>query len=385
MTAPDRTPVIIAARRTAIGRKGRLHAAREVEHLAAPVLTALLADAGIAAEQVDEAILGNAAGPGGNVARLSLLEAGFPVDIPGMTVDRQCGSGLEAVTTGCRLVASGGAGVVIAGGVESASRAPLRAMPDNPPRFYTRARFSPETLGDPEMIEAAETVARRCGITRADQDAFALRSHRKAAMAAGQGRFAAEIVSLGAQPETDECIRPETSAEKLAALPPVLGPDTTVTAGNACPMNDGAAAVLIVAAHRLAELAPGRAGLAFVDSAVAGVDPAVLGLGPVPATRRLLTRTGLSMADIARVEFNEAFAAQVLACLRELEIDESRVNPCGGALALGHPFGASGAILVTRLFHDLLVQPITDPVMATIGIGGGMGLSTLFRWRAGAD
>lgn len=388
----DREAIVVAARRTPIGRAGRMFRDLPVEALAAPVIRAVLADAGIAGSDVDEVILGNAAGPGGNPARLSALAAGLPFEVPGVTVDRQCGSGLEAIVLAARLIEAGAADVVIAGGVESASTAPWRLeRPQTPmgvPRAYARARFAPAAIGDPEMGVAAETVAREAGIGRERQDAYALNSHRKALAADSAGHFRAEIVPLTVGDRTepiarDECPRPDTSLERLAALPPAFVAGGTVTAGNCCPVNDGAAAVILVSAKRFAAGGMTR-GLRFVDAAAAGCDPNRLGLGPVPAVGKLLTRAGLGIDAIDRVEFNEAFAAQVLACLDALGIPEVKVCVDGGAIALGHPFGASGAILVVRLFSQLVREMGTTPEpprsgLATLGIGGGMGIAALFE------
>ncbi|MGQ9368194.1 thiolase family protein [Azospirillum sp. ST 5-10] len=378
--------VIVAARRTPVGRIGGALRTLPVEALAAPVIRAVVADAGIDPAEVDDVILGNAVGPGGNVARLAALAAGLPVAVPGVTVDRQCGSGLEAVNLAARLVEAGAGEVYVAGGVESTSTAPWRvARPDSlyrTPVFYDRARFAPDAVGDPEMGVAAENVARAYGISRERQDAYALDSHRKAVAAQAAGRFAREIVPLaladGSVVGRDECPRPDTSAAALARLAPVFARDGTVTAGNACPVNDGAAAVAVVSERWFA--AHGRgAGLVVADSAAAGVDPNLLGTGPIPAVRRLLARRpGLRLADVDLVEFNEAFAAQVLACLDALEIPQDRVCVAGGALALGHPFGASGAILVTRLFSEMTAGPARRG-LATLGIGGGLGLATLLE------
>lgn len=388
----DREAIVVAARRTPIGRAGGMFRNQPVESLAAPVIRAVLADAGIAAGDVDEVILGNAAGPGGNPARVSALAAGLPVEVPGVTVDRQCGSGLEAIVLAARLIEAGAAEVVVAGGTESASTAPWRLeRPQSPtgvPRAYARARFAPASIGDPEMGVAAETVAREAGIGRERQDAYALNSHRKAVAAEAAGRFAAEIVPLtvgdrAAPLARDECPRPDTSLAKLAALPPAFVAGGTVTAGNCCPVNDGAAAVVLVSAKRF-EAAGMMRGLRLVNAATAGCDPNRLGLGPVPAVRRLLACARLGIDAINRVEFNEAFAAQVLACLDALSIPERKVCVDGGAIALGHPFGASGAILVVRLFSqlvreagDLRAPPRTG--LATLGIGGGMGIAALFE------
>ncbi|MBP2231711.1 acetyl-CoA C-acetyltransferase [Azospirillum agricola] len=386
------SPILVAARRTPVGRIGGSLRDLPVEDLAAPVIRAVLADAGLDPAEVDDVLLGNAAGPGGNVARLSALAAGLPVAVPGLTVDRQCGSGLEAINLAARLVQAGAGDVFLAGGVESTSTAPWRvAKPSGPTRspvFYDRARFAPDSVGDPSMGEAAENVAAAFGIARERQDRYALDSHRKAVAAQAAGRFTREIVPLalpdGRTVDRDECPRADTSLDRLARLRPVFREGGTVTAGNACPVNDGAAVVAIVSERRFRALGLTR-GLRIVDSQAAGVDPNLLGTGPIPAVRKLLARhPGLTVADIDRIEFNEAFAAQVLASLDALGIDEARVCPGGGALALGHPYGASGAILMTRLFSDLLFPlpgPDDGPAprrgLATLGIGGGLGLATL--------
>ncbi|ALG72707.1 acetyl-CoA acetyltransferase [Azospirillum thiophilum] len=383
-------PIIVAARRTAVGRIGGSLRDLPVQDLAAPVIQAVLADAGIDPGEVDDVVLGNAVGPGGNVARLSALAAGLPVSVPGVTVDRQCGSGLEAINLAARLIQAGAGDVFLAGGVESTSTAPWRvAKPTNlyrSPVFYDRARFAPDSVGDPSMIEAAEAVAAAYGIDRARQDRYALNSHRKAVASRLTGRFDREIVPLtlpdGRIVDRDECPRADTSLDRLAMLRPIVRPDGTVTAGNACPVNDGAAVVAVVSERKFQALGLTR-GLMVVDSAAAGVAPNLLGTGPIPAVRKLLTRNpGLTVAGIDLIEFNEAFAAQVLACLDALEIEESRVCVGGGALALGHPYGASGGILATRLFSELLF-PVAGTAprrgLATLGIGGGLGLATLLE------
>ena len=374
--------VIVAARRTPIGRIGGSLRDLSVAALAAPVIRAVLADAGLDPIEVDDVLLGNAIGPGGNVARLSTLAAGLPMSVPGVTVDRQCGSGLEAINLAARLIEAGAGDIFLAGGVESTSTAPWRvAKPASlyrAPAFFDRAPFAPDTVGDPEMGVAAENVARAYGITRERQDAFALSSHRKAVAAQAAGRFGREIVPLvlpdGRTVERDECPRPGTSLDKLARLPPAFVAGGTVTAGNACPVNDGAAVVAVVSERRFAAMRGAR-GLLVLESTAAGVDPNLLGTGPIPAVRRLLARQpDLALDRIDLVEFNEAFAAQVLACLDTLGIPEERVSVGGGALALGHPYGASGGILMTRLFSEL--RP-GQRGLATLGIGGGIGLATL--------
>ncbi|PSB15073.1 acetyl-CoA C-acyltransferase [filamentous cyanobacterium CCP2] len=385
------TPLIIAARRSPIGRAGRSLKTLPVEKLMVPVLQALLADVGLAASRVDEVILGNAVGVGGNIARLAALAAGFPVTVPGLTIDRQCGSGLEAINLGARLIQAGAVEVVISGGVESVSTAPWRVEKPKSlyemPRFVNRAQFSPDGIGDPEMGIAAENVAKKYGISRDRQDQYALRSHQKAIGSLRAGRFQPEIVPIGLaganQVDTDECPREDLTLQRLAKLPPAFQEGGTVTVGNACPLNDGAAAVLMVSDRVFHHLGLTQ-GLRVVDTAAAGVDPNLLGIAPVASTQKLLSRQpGLTIDQIDLVEFNEAFAAQVLACLDELEIPEAKVNVGGGAIALGHPYGASGAILVTRLFTEMVRASQTPQAprlgLATLGIAGGLGLSSLFE------
>lgn len=378
----DRQPVIIAARRSAIGRAGGMFASLDVEDLAAPVLRATLADANAAPDQIDDVILGNAASPGGNIARLSALHAGFPTSTPGVTVDRQCGSGLEAVMMACHLIMAGAGTTYLAGGVESQSRAPLRTLPASgtlPEHSYTRARFAPDAIGDPEMGAAADTVAERFNISRERQDAFSLRSQQRATQARDAGAFDAEIVPIAGH-AADECIRDTMTADRLARLRPTFTKDGTVTVGNACPLNDGAAAVLVTTAANARKFGSTKA-LAYLGSTSAGVDPNILGIGPVASTQKLLCQNpNLSLGNLTHLEFNEAFASQVLASLDALNIDDTLPNQDGGAIALGHPFGASGAILVTRLFSQLIRQdaPTNALAMAMIGIGGGQGLTAAF-------
>lgn len=383
--------IIIAACRTPIGRVGRSLKTVSVEILAATVMQAVLTDAGLTSAQVDEVILGNAIGPGGNPARLAVLTANFPVNVPGVTVDRQCGSGLEAINQAARMIQAGAAEVVIAGGMESVSTAPWRIEKPNSlyelPRFAHRARFSPNGLGDPEMGVAAEQVAQKFGITRDRQDKYALQSHKKAIESMQSGRFQAEIVPVPVSNTTivdrDECPRSNLTLERLAKLPAAFVEAGTVTVGNTCPINDGAAAVLLVSDRIFSQMGFSQ-GLRVVDAAAAGVDPNLLGIAPVAATHTLLQRQpSLTLDQIDLIEFNEAFAAQVLASLDALDLSTEKVNVAGGAIALGHPYGASGAILVTRLFSEMirLSNPERSPRfgLATLGIAGGLGIASLFE------
>jgi acetyl-CoA C-acetyltransferase len=369
------TPVITAARRTPIGTSGLALRDVEVQHLAAPVLHALSSDTGI--DQPSQVVLGNCMGPGGNLARVATLTAGFDVTTPAMTVDLQCGSGLAAITTACALIRSGTSQTVFAGGAESASTAPWRMWPPadgGEAQRYSRAPFSPAIIGDPDMGAAADDVARRWGIGRERQDAYAVRSHSRAAAAQESGRFDAELVTLE-QLSRDERVRTHLSVGTLARLPAAFSAEGSVTAGNACGINDGAAAVAIVSEER--RRADGIPGLACLDWETVGVDPNLPGIGPVPAIHNLLHRNDISLDDVGVIEINEAFAAQVLACCDELGLDEHRVCVEGGALALGHPWGASGAVLAVRLFSQMVRGDGPRFGLASIAVGGGQGVALL--------
>lgn len=362
-------PVVVAALRTPIGTAGGALASVPAADLAAPVLRAL---AGVVPLPVQEVVLGNCTGPGGDLARVAALAAGLGTDVPGLTVDRQCGSGLAAVDVGAALVRPGG--LVLAGGVESASTAPLRFWPGEPPVRYERAPFAPESLGDPDMGCAADVLAAKAGVARERQDAYAARSHARAVATRDAGGFDAETVPVGGVTR-DERPRPIT-VERLARLRPAFRPEAeggTVTAGTSCGVNDGAAVVALVdaATHR----SLGVPGLRVLATATAGVDPNLPGLGLVPAARTALARAGLDLADVDVVELNEAFAGQVLACCDELGLDEHRVCAEGGALALGHPWGASGAVLVVRLFSQLVRADRGRYGLAAIAVGGGQGVA----------
>ncbi|SFF73677.1 acetyl-CoA C-acetyltransferase [Ensifer sp. OV372] len=385
-TDPARIPVIIAALRTPIGRVNGTLRDIEPSQLAAPLIARILRDTGVKASEIDDVLLGNAANSAGNLARLAALEAGLPVSTPGVTVDRQCGSGLEAITLAARMIQAGAGRFYLAGGAESASRAHIRLRPPlergGELAPVKRARMAPDEIGDPDMGVAAENVATACKISRERQDAFALQSHRRAVEAAVAGRFAREIVPVETATDLmsrDECPRANASLETLQRLKPVFVEGGTVTAGNACPINDGAAVVLVTNLAEAQRLGVSFA-LEFVDAATAGVDPNLLGLGPVPAMQKLKARqSALDPAKVDFIEFNEAFASQVLGSLDQLDIAAERVNLDGGAIALGHPYGASGAILTVRLFSQMLASPKGTEGLAMMGVGGGMGIVTLFR------
>jgi acetyl-CoA C-acetyltransferase len=383
---PDRQPVIIAARRTPVCRaNGALRNLRAHE-LLAPVLRELVAGAGVEPGAVADVVIGNAVGGGGNVARLALLEAGLPVSVPGLTVDRQCGSGLDAVVLASRLVAAGGSPLFLAGGVESTSTAPLRAYrnDDGGPEFYARAQFVPDSFGDPDMGVAAENVARNFGVSRERQDAFALRSHGLALASAHAGVFDGELVPLDTGTGTvavDDGPRRGLTAAVMARFPPAFVDGGTVTAGNSCFDADAASAVVMTSLQRARQLGAGD-GLLVLGSGTAGVDPELLGIGAASAARDVLSAAGVAADELDLVEFNEAFASQTLACLDQLGINAERANLDGGALALGHAYGASGAVLVTRLLAQARRAGTPGRLaLAMISSAGGMGTAALLEYR----
>ncbi|WBO62535.1 thiolase family protein [Streptomyces camelliae] len=384
-----------AARRTPIGKlRGALSGIRP-DDLAAAVIRDLVADVpALDPARIDDVYWGaaNQAGEDNrNVARMAALLAGLPESVPGATVNRLCASGLEAVTAAARTVAAGEADIVIAGGSESMSRAPFvlprpdEALPQRIETYDTRLGWRlvnpamKDLHGLLSMGETAEKVAERYGISRERQDAFALRSHQLAAAARKNGDFEDELLPVrrpdGIVVEQDECVREDTSLEKLARLRPVFRQGGTVTAGNASPMNDGAAGLLLVSEEALNELGLESLGR-YVAGASAGVHPDVMGIGPVPATRKALARAGWDIADLQEAEFNEAFAAQALACVDQLGIDPDLVNPTGGAIALGHPLGCSGARILTTLLHRMR-RTGAERGLATMCVGVGQGSAVL--------
>ncbi|KGN38576.1 thiolase family protein [Knoellia subterranea] len=369
------TPVVIAARRTPIGTSGLALRDVPVADLGTPVLRAVADDVGLS--DPGHVVLGNCMGPGGNIARVTALAAGFDLATPALTVDLQCGSGLAAITTACALIRSGTTDAVLAGGAESASTAPWRMWPPAngaEPQRYSRAPFAPADVGDPEMGVAADDIALRWGIARERQDAYAVRSHSRAAAARAAGAFDDELVPLPRLGH-DERVRDNLRVATLARLPAAFTEGGTVTVGNACGINDGAAAVAMVTEAR--RRAAGIPGVACLDWETVGVDPNLPGVGPVPAIRNLLQRNDLTLDSIDVIEINEAFAAQVLACCDELGLDEERVCVEGGALALGHPWGASGAVLVVRLFSQMVRADGPRLGLAAIAVGGGQGVALL--------
>ena len=393
--------VIVDAVRTPVGRHGGVLKDVRPDDLAALVIRELVRRNHLPPADIEDVIFGcsNQAGEvNRNVARMAVLLAGLPVEVAGQTVNRLCGSGLQAVVTAAHAVTAGEGDVFIAGGVESMTRAPW-VMP-KPAQGFPRGNVElyDTTLGwrfvNPRLAEVyppysmgetAEIVAERWGITREEQDAFALESQRRAAAAIASGRFRDEIVPvvihrLRGEPvvvDTDEHPRPATTLEALAKLPPAFKPGGTVTAGNSSGINDGAAA-LLVTSRTYAESHGHVPRARIVASAVAGVDPATMGLGPVPATRKALQRAGLRVEDLDVIELNEAFAAQVLACVRELGLPLDRLNPNGGAIALGHPIGCSGARVLTTLLYELERREGRYG-LATMCIGVGQGIALVIE------
>ena len=393
-----RDAFVVDAVRTPMGSFGGALASIRPDDLAAYAIKALIGRTGVPGDAVDDVVWGaaNQAGEDNrNVARMALLLAGLPVDVPGVTVNRLCGSGLEAVNAAYREIRSEEAEIAIAGGSESMTRAPFvlakaeRAY-DRAPHIYDTSigwRFvnpkMKERFGAHAMGETAEINGREYEISRAEQDAFALESHRRAVTARDRGLFDAEITPIEVpqrkgEPvtiERDEPPRPDSSLEKLARLKPAFEEGGTVTAGNSSGLNDGAAAVLVASEASVRE--HGWKPLArIVTSAVAGVEPRRMGIGPVHATRKALKRAGLALDDIDLIELNEAFAAQSLACIKELGLDRDRVNVNGGAIALGHPLGCSGARILTTLVHEMRRREVRYG-LATMCIGVGQGIATI--------
>jgi 3-oxoadipyl-CoA thiolase len=384
--------VILSAVRTPIGRYGGALSDVRPDDLAALVIREAVERAGVPPAEIEDVYFGaaNQAGEDNrDVARMGALLAGLPQSVAGVTVNRLCASGLSAVVGAAHAIRAGDGKLFVAGGVESMSRAPLvTAKPE-----YGDGTTWDTTLGwrfpNPRMEEmfplesmgeTGENVAERYGVTREDQDAFALQSHRRWAAAQEAGRFADELVPVG-EVDRDEHPRSDTSLEKLSTLKPVFREGGTITAGNASGINDGAAALVIASEEKARELGVEPLGR-FVASAVAGVDPRYMGVGPVPAVRKLLARAGIEAADLDLVELNEAFASQSLQVIRELGLDPERVNVNGGAIALGHPLGMSGARLVVSLLHELRRRKGRYG-LATLCVGVGQGQAAIFERDGG--
>ncbi len=385
-----RDAVIVAAVRTAIARNGGALAELSAHYLGSEVIKEVIKRGKLEPEMIDDVIMGNVLGAGGNLARLSALKTGLSIQIPGLTIDRQCGSGINAINLAASAIRAGDGDIFIAGGIESYSQAPYllakqkRLYSFEPPKFLSN-KVSTREIGDPPMGITAENLAEKYHISREEQDQFSLSSQMKMAQAIEEKRFEEQIVpikvSKGRGQETvfevDEHPRPQTTMEGLTKLAPAFLNGGTVTAGNSSGLNDAASALVIMSREKAEEL--GLQSLAVVrEFAVAGVDPNIMGIGPVPATRKVLEKSGLSIRDLDVIELNEAFAAQVLACQRELEMDMSKVNVNGGAIAHGHPLGATGAVLATKAIYEL--KRIQGRyALITACIGGGQGIATVLE------
>jgi len=386
--------VILSGVRTPVGRYGGVLSGARPDDLAALVIREVVDRAGVDAAEIEDVYFGcaNQAGEDNrNVARMALLLAGLPESVPGVTVNRLCASGLSAIVSACHAIAAGEGELFVAGGVESMSRAPFvfgkpeRGFPRDVTVYDTtlgwrfpnprlEAMFPLESMG-----ETGENVAERYEVSREDQDSFGLQSQQRWAAANEAARFADELVPVG-EATRDEHPRPDTTAEKLAALKPAFRENGTATAGNSAGINDGAAAVVIASEEKARALGVEPLG-SFVSAAVAGVDPRVMGIGPIPAVRKVLARAGVEVSDLDLVELNEAFASQSLAVIRELGLDPEKVNVNGGAIAMGHPLGMSGARLVVTLLHELSRRGGRYG-LATMCVGVGQGQAALFERRA---
>ena len=398
---PMREAVIVEACRTPIGRYGGALKDVRPDDLGALAIREVIRRTEIDPHEIEDVIFGcaNQAGEDNrNVARMALLLAGLPIEVGGQTVNRLCGSGLQAINSAAQAVQVGAGDVFIAGGVESMTRAPF--VFGKPSSEFPRGdltvhdstigwRFTNPKLAEMyypySMGETAENVAENHGISRQEQDEFALRSQQRAAAAIREGRFIDEIVPVPVPQrrgdplvvDTDEHPRPDTTLDKLAALKPAFRKDGTVTAGNSSGVNDGAAATLVMAREK-AEALGDKPLAKIVATGVAGVDPSCMGIGPVPATKKALERAGLAVSDLDLIELNEAFAAQSIACVRDLGLDEEIVNVNGGAIALGHPLGCSGARIMTTLLHEMARRDV-EYGLATMCIGVGQGIATIVQ------
>lgn len=388
--------VIVSGARTPVGRFGGAFKDVAAPDLGAEAIKAALERAGIRPDQVEEVVLGNAlqAAEAGYAARLATLKAGIPQETPTIAVNRQCSSGLEAINMAAQLVRTGEVDIAVAGGTENMSQAPYM--------LDYRARFDGLRMGDATMRDGlieglgcpvnryhmgvtAENVAERFEVSREDQDELALMSHQRAVAAIQNGRFSEQIVEVNVSQRRgdpvvvsqDEGPRADTTLERLASLRPVFKSDGSVTAGNASSINDGAAAVVIMSAEKAAELDL-RPKLRWHARGVAGVEPAIMGTGPVPAVRKALSKSGMNIGDIDLIELNEAFAAQALYCMRELDMDMDKTNVNGSGISLGHPVGATGAIMTVKLMEEIGLRD-NELGLVTMCVGGGQGVATIFE------
>lgn len=389
----NRDAVIVSAVRTPIARQGGALSSLDAHEYGAEVIKEALKRANVDADSVEDVFFGNVLSGGGNIARLTALQTGLSLEIPGLTIDRQCGSGLNAINLAAMAIAAGDGDVYVAGGTESMSRAPYlmdkpaKAFSPAPPKFRS-SKLSPKQIGDPPMGITAENLVKKYEISRAEQDVYALESQKRMAVAVAEGRFDEQILPISVPQRkgepflftTDEHPRPNTTLEGLEKLQPAFLENGTVTAGSSSGLNDAASAVVVMSREKATEL--GLQPLATIKAyAVAGVDPNIMGIGPVPATKKVLEKAKLSLDEIDIIELNEAFASQVLACDRELQFDHSKLNVNGGAIAHGHPLGATGAILMTKAVYELQ-RSGGRYALITACIGGGQGIATIIEREA---
>ncbi len=384
-----REAVIVSAVRTPIGKYAGMLSRFEAYEMGGLVVKEAVKRAGVDPAEIDDVYMGNAEGAPGNLGRVVALEADLPVEVPGMQFDRQCASGLETICMAAAMIESGHGDVYVAGGAESQTNNPYFMTKTKRPYSYAYPSFNyvmmaPPKYGNPDMGITAENVLEQHPVSREKLDQFAFDSHQKAIKAIEAGKFKEQILPLTTKIkgkevvlDTDECPRAETNMEQLAKLRPIFKKDGLVTAGNSCPMNDGAAAVVIMSADKAKEL--GVKPLLKVKSfATVGLDPHVMGFGPTHAVNKLLEKTGISMDEVERIELNEAFASQSVACIEQLGLDPERVNPDGGAIALGHALGATGAVLTTKAAYAMQ-NAERKYVIVTMCIGGGEGAAALFE------
>jgi acetyl-CoA C-acetyltransferase len=386
----NRDAVIVSAVRTAIGRQGGALASVPAHVFGTEVIKEAIRRANVQPEIVEDVIMGNVISGGGNIARLTALQTGLSLELPGLTIDRQCGSGINAVNLAAQAIKAGTGDVYVAGGIESMSRAPY--LMDKPEKSYSpvppsfrKSQLSPKEIGDPPMGITAENLVTKYSISREEQDEFALSSQQKMAAAMSEGRFDEQIVPITIPVRKgtpvifnkDEHPRPQTTKEALAQLKPAFLANGTVTAGSSSGLNDAAAALIVMSREKAQELGV-RPMAVLREQAVAGVDPNIMGIGPVPAVRKVLEKSGLTLDDMDIIEINEAFAAQVIACDRELNMDRAKVNVNGGAIAHGHPLGATGAILITKAVYELQRRG-GRYALITACIGGGQGIATIIE------
>ncbi|MBN7773951.1 thiolase family protein [Clostridium aminobutyricum] len=384
-----REAVIVAAVRTPIGKYAGMLSDFEGYELGGMVVKEAVKRAGIDPSQIEEVYMGNAEGAPGNLGRVIALEAGLPVTVPGIQLDRQCASGLETICMAAAMIESGHGNIYVAGGAESQTNNPYFMTKTKRPYSYSYPSFnyvmmSPPKIGNPDMGITAENVLKEHPVTREKMDQFAYESHQKAIAAIKRGEFAEQILPVIKKAkgkevtlDTDESPREDTSLEQLASLKPIFVKDGSVTAGNSCPMNDGAAAVVMMSKEKADEL--GLKPLLKVKGfASVGLTPHTMGFGPIGAVRKVLKKTGISLDEVEMIELNEAFASQAIACIEELGLNPARVNPNGGAIALGHALGATGAVLTTKVAYAMQ-KAERKYAIVTMCVGGGEGSAAVFE------